>query len=50
MPSQAIASMMPCVHSGWFRDSSVSSMRRMKVPPVCFARHQLNNAERAEPT
>ena len=50
IPNQAMASMMPWVHSGWLRDSSVSSMRRMNVPPDCFARHQLNSADRADPT
>ena len=33
MPIQASASMMPCVHSGRLRASSVSSMRSTNVPP-----------------
>src|SRR4051794_40533723 len=35
--------------SSVFRARSVSSTRRTKVPPVCFAWSQLNNAVRAPP-
>ena len=42
--------MMPSVHSGRLRASSVSSMRRTKVPPCWRAKSQLNSAARALPT
>ena len=50
MPIQASESMMPCVHSGRLRASSVSSMRSTNVPPVWRASAQLNSAVRAPPT
>ena len=41
--------MIPWVHSGWLRTSSVSSIRSTNVPPCCFANAQLYNAVRAPP-
>src|SRR5262245_25043236 len=41
---------MPAIHSGRDRATSVSSMRRMKVPASCRANSQLNKAVRAPPT
>ena len=42
--------MIPSVHSGRLRASSVSSIRRMNVPPCRRAKSQLNSAARALPT
>ena len=42
--------MIPCVHSGRPRASSVSSMRSTNRPPSRRASAQLNNAVRAPPT
>ncbi len=50
MPSQSRAEMIPSVHSGRLRASSVSSMRRMNVPPSRRTKSQLNSAARALPT
>ena len=50
MPIHASASMIPCVHSGRLRASSVSSMRSTNVPPRCLASAQLYSAVRAPPT
>ena len=50
MPSQSSAAMIPSVHSGRLRASSVSSIRRMNVPPCCRTKSQLNSAARALPT
>src|SRR5947209_9635112 len=41
---------MPVTHSSRVRSMSVSSMRRMKVPPLWRAKSQLNRAVRAPPT
>src|SRR3954447_19603392 len=50
MPIHASASMIPRVHSGRFRASSVSSMRNTNLPPNRLAKAQLYNAVRAPPT
>ncbi len=50
MPNQSMAEMIPSVHSGRFRVSSVSSMRNTNVPPHRRAKNQLNSAARALPT
>ena len=50
MPSQAMALMIPSVHSGLLRASSVSSIRRMNVPSCWRTKSQLNSAARALPT
>src|SRR5271166_3599341 len=50
MPSQSSAVMIPSVQSGRLRAASVSSMRRMKVPPCWRTKSQLNSAARALPT
>src|ERR1700757_4289863 len=50
MPSQAIALIMPSVHSGRFLAASVSSIRSTNVPPLCSAKAQLNRTDRALPT
>ncbi len=50
MPSQSSAAMMPAVHSGRLRASSVSSIRSTKVPPSRRTKSQLNRAARALPT
>ena len=42
--------MIPSVHSGRLRASSVSSMRRTNVPPCWRTKSQLNSAARALPT
>ena len=42
--------MIPCVHSGRLRASSVSSIRSTNVPPLWRASAQLNSAVRAPPT
>ena len=42
--------MIPCVHSGRLRASSVSSMRSTNVPPTRLASAQLYSAVRAPPT
>src|SRR3954467_12023392 len=41
---------MPVTHSSRVRSTSVSSMRRMNVPPACLAKSQLKSAVRAPPT
>ena len=48
--SQRIPSRMPATISSDERSASVSSMRRMNVPPWCRAKSQLNSAVRAPPT
>ena len=50
MPSHVSAAMIPSVHSGRLRSSSVSSIRRTNVPPCWRAKSQLNSAARALPT
>src|SRR5579871_178446 len=50
MPSQLRPEMMPSVHSARLRSTSVSSIRRMKVPLCCRAKSQLKRAVRALPT
>src|SRR5580704_15976734 len=50
MPSQSSAVMIPSVHSGRLRSSSVSSMRRTNVPPCWRTNSQLKSAARALPT
>ena len=50
MPIHASASMIPWVHSGRLRASSVSSMRSTNVPPRRWASAQLYSAVRAPPT
>src|SRR2546423_15449330 len=50
MPSHAIASRIPCTHSGRLRAASVSSIRSTIVPPDCRANTQLNSTDRAFPT
>ena len=50
MPIQSRAEMMPSIHSGRLRAASVSSMRRTKAPPGCWATIQFCSAERALPT
>src|SRR2546421_612374 len=50
MPSHAIASKIPCTHSGRLRAASVSSIRSTIVPPDCRPNTQLNSTERALPT
>ena len=42
--------MIPSVHSGRLRAASVSSIRKMKVPPAPRTKSQLNSAARALPT
>ncbi len=42
--------MIPSVHSGRLRTSSVSSMRSTKVPPCWRTKSQLYSAARALPT
>src|ERR1019366_10635562 len=50
MPNHSSAAMIPSVHSGRLRTSSVSSMRSTNVPPYWRAKSQLNSADRAPPT
>src|SRR5271167_4571648 len=50
IPSQSSAAMIPSVHSGRLRASSVSSIRRMNVPPRRRTKSQLYSAARALPT
>ena len=51
MPSQAMALMMPSIHSGRLRAASVSSMRSTSVPPAhAGAKAQLNKTDLALPT
>ena len=47
---QVSPSRMTCVCASLLRSRSVSSIRRMKVPPVFRAKSQLNSAVRAPPT
>ena len=42
--------MIPSVHWGRLRASSVSSIRRMNVPPCWRTKSQLKSAARALPT
>ncbi len=49
-PSQRSESRTPWYASSVTRLASVSSTRRTNDPPLCRAKSQLNNAERALPT